>query len=101
MVSKYNDNKKDNKSFGLFNEINSIKFAFQKQINIILEDLNEKNHIIQISISHLHIFECYSRIDFEDIVLGPIIQQTSIKRNLDFVNIYSIISSRIIWGDSY
>jgi|SRR6476469_6861857 len=78
-----------------------IKHDYRKQIDLILDKIDEKIWTLRISKYDINVFGCSDKKDFEEEVLKPIIQKISRKRNFDYDSICNVVSSRINWEGCY
>ena len=78
-----------------------IKQKFQEEIEIILDNQNEKNIVIPIPFSLPQSIGFNSKSDFEEKILEPIIQKEATKRNIDFNEAIELIAYRLKWEYCY
>lgn len=68
---------------------------YKDQIDLILDNPNERNLALTISIDDLHAFECGSIAEFKEYVLERFIQKAAIRRDLDFESTLKLVYSRL------
>ena len=95
LISPHNIDTYHHKRFP--NSKQELKLKYREQIELILYNPDERIWNLIVSQFDIDIFGCSNRIDFEEEVLKPIIEDIAIKRDIDFEYACIIIASRIFW----
>ena len=81
--------------------IKEVEKKYHEQLDMILDNPNEKNLALTIPVDDLRIFGCRSISEFKEFVLERIIQKASITRDIDFEPSLNLVYSRLKLKERY